>query len=211
MSYKNIALTGMFVGVATYASISYGLHHQEVLRSEILRSKALTVCNDGHCIDIKTHDLPKEIGVNAPLGIRYALDKKEVNCLARQLFQEPKQGNYLDRLGVGWGTINRVKHSQYPDTICGVVSQSRGKRYDMSWYGDLSKRNEQPRKIDIELAKNILLGNTENPIGNSRHWCNHELDNPNAFGCKEARKTENVGFKLRNTPHEFVEVTREGL
>ena len=204
MSYKNIALTGMSVVLVTYSSISYSLHHKDVLRSDILRSDTLTVCNDGHCIDLeKSEPLPQGMSDNAPLGIRYALDKKEVNCLAQNIYFEARGESLQGRIKVGLSTVNRVKDNRFPDTICKVVNQSayvsRFKKtvHQMSWRADKSKHNVTPPKRFIDMAKDILLGKHAN-VCKSTNWFNPEKSSPARWSASKKKVTVHFNQRMIN-------------
>lgn len=45
----------------------------------------------------------------------------EVNCLARAIYYEARSESIVGQLAVAQVIMNRVRHSAYPDSICGVV------------------------------------------------------------------------------------------
>ena len=55
--------------------------------------------------------------------VRPAVDPKDLECLARNIFyesgSEPREG----KIAVGMVTINRSQHDKYPGSICAVVNQ----------------------------------------------------------------------------------------
>ena len=54
---------------------------------------------------------------------------KEFNCLVKNVYYEARGENLMGKVAVAKVTMNRVKHPNYPKTICGVVYQ----RKQFSW------------------------------------------------------------------------------
>lgn len=87
-------------------------------------------------------------------GLFTAEDKPEMWCLAQNVYYEARSSNRADRLSVADVVINRVQHTSYPNTICGVVKQ--GKQYadgsmirhqcQFSWYCD--GKSDWPTNMD---------------------------------------------------------------
>lgn len=53
----------------------------------------------------------------------------EVECLARNIYYEAPDEPYEGKLAVATVTMNRMKHKEFPKTVCGVVYQ----RGQFSW------------------------------------------------------------------------------
>jgi len=78
------------------------------------------------------------------------LDKKEINCLAVNMYHEARGESTEGQLAVAFVTLNRMESKSYPDSVCGVVYQGRHKpswkdeailvpirwRCQFSWYCD---------------------------------------------------------------------------
>lgn len=60
--------------------------------------------------------------------------KKEVDCLAENIYfesaSEPKEG----KIAVAFVTLNRVKSGIFPQTVCGVVKQKVNNVCQFSWW-----------------------------------------------------------------------------
>jgi spore germination cell wall hydrolase CwlJ-like protein len=157
-----------------------------------------------NCTSIKKHQkIP--IKTNPPLGLDTAVNKAEINCLARNITQEAVKGYLVDKIHVAWGTINRVKIGRgYGRTICEVISQSN----QMSWYKDSAKRNAPPRKEDVDIAKEVLKGNIPNPSPDCMitNWYNIKFDSKNSFNAKQKDRIDVCSKHPRNTPHFYMEV-----
>lgn len=66
-----------------------------------------------------------------------AYDNKDVLCLATTIYKEAANQGLSGQVAVGSVVLNRVGHSSFPDTVCGVVKQ----KSQFSWYqgGKISK------------------------------------------------------------------------
>ena len=70
--------------------------------------------------------------------------QKEIECLAQNIYHEARSESTAGRMAVALVTLNRVKDQRFPNTICGVVKQTKyypsGKidlhSCQFSWYCD---------------------------------------------------------------------------
>jgi len=85
----------------------------------------------------------------------------EIECLAQNIYHEARSESTAGRMAVALVTLNRVKDERFPNTICGVVKQTKyypSGRIDLhscqfSWYCD-----GKPDTIkDQSCYKDILL------------------------------------------------------
>ena len=74
--------------------------------------------------------------------------KKQVDCLAQNIYHEARNEPEQGKVAVAFVTINRVKSGEFPDTICGVVEQKINSTCQFSWFCE-----ETPRSIYLN---NIL-------------------------------------------------------
>ena len=92
---------------------------------------------------------------------------EEVRCLAENIYFEARSESTAGRIAVALVTLNRVEHPNYPDTVCGVVKQTKyypSGRIDLhscqfSWYCD--GKSDEPTEAcwdDILLMASIMLG-----------------------------------------------------
>lgn len=79
---------------------------------------------------------PQKIEI-APVEIPEVLDS-EVSCLAHAIYYEARNQGRRGMEAVGWVVVNRTISGNYPETICGVVTQNKmwhGKHVcQFSWY-----------------------------------------------------------------------------
>ena len=87
--------------------------------------------------------------------------QNEIECLAQNIYHEARSESTAGRMAVALVTLNRVKDKRFPNTICGVVKQTKyypSGRIDLhscqfSWYCD-----GKPDTIkDEKCYKDILL------------------------------------------------------
>lgn len=100
----------------------------------------------------------REVKIQKPLlteGIQ--VRKRDVDCLAKNIYFEARFEPVKGQIAVGLVTINRAKSDtgMWPDTICGVVYQRR----QFSWYND--GRSDIPKNRDMygeirDLARDLL-------------------------------------------------------
>lgn len=79
----------------------------------------------------------EQVDFRAPGVVTYhELDpesKKQVDCLARNIYFESAGEGVAGWLAVGMVTLNRVGHDYYPSTVCSVVHQKIKHTYQFSW------------------------------------------------------------------------------
>lgn len=51
------------------------------------------------------------------------IKEQEMECLAKNIYYEAPDESYEGKLAVATVTLNRVKHKEFPKTVCGVVYQ----------------------------------------------------------------------------------------
>lgn len=102
------------------------------------------------------------------------IDQMEAFCLAQNIWHEARGTSREDRIAVAWTTLNRVRHTSYPDTICDVVWQ----KSQFSWTNDgRSDRLEFQNSIDlavwaeiVEVTLLAIAGVKEDPTAGSTHY-----------------------------------------
>lgn len=65
--------------------------------------------------------------------------KKEVDCLAQNIYHESKGESERGQLAVALVTLNRVNDPRYPKNICSVVKQRVESTCQFSWYCERNK------------------------------------------------------------------------
>ena len=106
--------------------------------------------------------------------------KKQIECLAENIYfeaaHEPEQG----KVAVAFVTLNRVKSKFFGNDICGVVKQKAGGVCQFSWYCE-----DRPKAI----SQNRLLTNSNNSLYNDIRnlaiyvYANYEMINDPTKGA----------------------------
>ena len=89
--------------------------------------------------------------------ISYAEDWKtsELECLSRNIYFESLNQSVMGQMAVAHVTLNRVKLKRYPDSLCGVVTDSkkndkgevRKNACQFSWYCD--GKDDTPKNMSL--------------------------------------------------------------
>lgn len=133
----------------------------------------------------------------APLPHVKYVDKVSLDCLAKTIWFEAKGEPERGQIAVGHVVLNRTKDPRFPNTVCGVVTQSvKGKKSwscQFHWYcdgkSDAVKDQKAFAKI-VELARRVLSEETVNPIGNSLFF--------HATYVAQQKKRYSTRFKVGN-------------
>jgi len=80
-----------------------------------------------------------------------AEDKKQIDCLAKNIYFEARNQSELGQIAVAHVTLNRVDHDKFPNNICKVVFQP----YQFSWTIGKGKHMVPKDKYAWEKAKRI--------------------------------------------------------
>lgn len=114
------------------------------------------------------------LGLSIPTSAEtFSFDDDAVECLALNIYHEARGSSFVDQASVADVVLNRVKSSEYPNTICDVVYQAklskwhleRGKEVPLrhqcqfSWYCD--GKSDIPKEQDaykraLYLAYNMI-------------------------------------------------------
>jgi spore germination cell wall hydrolase CwlJ-like protein len=96
-----------------------------------------------------------------------------VVCLALNVYHEARGEPIIGQEAVAMVTLNRAGSERYPNDICGVVKQQRGKTCQFSWWCD--GKSDRPRdavawSIALEVAHNVLQGDYEVDLQGATHY-----------------------------------------
>lgn len=92
----------------------------------------------------------------------------ELYWLSRIISAESQGEPWTGKLAVGYVVLNRVKHTDFPDTVYGVI-------FDDRWGGQFAPvRNgtiySDPTKESVRAAAACLSESAENPVGDSLYF-----------------------------------------
>lgn len=87
--------------------------------------------------------------------------RKQIRCLADNIYHESRNQSIIGQISVAQVTINRVESSKFPDNICDVVTQKINKTCQFSWVCyDVDVDDYQSYDISMRVANAVYLYNT---------------------------------------------------
>ena len=90
------------------------------------------------------------------------LDPKELECMALNIYHEARSEVVEGQIAVAHVTMNRVKHSYFPNSICDVVYQN--KQFSWTWLVDDHTPHEKKAWEQSQtIARDVMIGNTVDP------------------------------------------------
>ena len=122
-----------------------------------------------------------------------AVDTDELNCLAMNIYHEARGESEIGRLAVANVTMNRVNHTKYPDTICGVVQQGihyenwkgnmmpKRHKCQFSWYCDGRADTvfeDRAWANSVDLALEVIMGMHLDITNGATHYYNPQKADP---------------------------------
>lgn len=72
------------------------------------------------------------VTVGAQAADKPVISKEDMHCLVQNIYFEARNQSDLGQLAVAMVTLNRVRDTRYPNTVCGVVWQPK----QFSWTHD---------------------------------------------------------------------------
>ena len=107
------------------------------------------------------------------VGKEETLSEADV-CLAKNIYHEARNQDTLGKIAVGLVTLNRVKDSRFPDTVCEVVfdsqmginNQPKRHKCQFSWYcdGRSDRIHEQGAYEEIITLLSAIYFLSSNPV-----------------------------------------------
>ena len=97
------------------------------------------------------------------------LDKTHVECMAKNIYFESRGEPIEGQIAVAHVTMNRVKHSKWPNNICDVVYEPK----QFSWthlIKDQTPANLEAWKTAVIVARDVMIGNTVDPTGGAQFY-----------------------------------------
>ena len=97
----------------------------------------------------------------APILVTYhdlaASARKEVDCLADNIYFEARSEPHKGKVAVALVTLNRVHSRNYPSSVCAVVREQRNRVCQFSWWCDskLKAKSLQRKFSSDELYEDI--------------------------------------------------------
>ena len=121
------------------------------------------------------------------------LDMKDHECLSMNIYHESRGEQAQGQIAVAQVTVNRVKHRQWPSSICEVVYQPK----QFSWTHLI--KNHSPKETKAwkraqVIARDVLIGNVADVTGGAVFYHANWIKNP--YWAKEVTLSKVIGNHL---------------
>lgn len=83
--------------------------------------------------------------------------RAQVDCLAENMYHEAKNQGYDGMLAVGLVTVNRVNSGKFPEDVCSVIRQKKGKVCQFSWYCSRGRVKLDEHSPEYLLARKLAV------------------------------------------------------
>lgn len=90
------------------------------------------------------------------------VDPMQQECMAKNIYYEARSEVLEGQIAVAHVTANRVKHDNWPSSICGVVYQDK----QFSWTFLVKNQTPKEKKMwnqALTIARDVMIGNTYDP------------------------------------------------
>lgn len=120
-----------------------------------------------------------------------SISQEDLTCLAKNIYYEAPAEPYLGKLAVATVTMNRVRHPDFPKTVCGVVYQRNNRGCQFSWTcGPKARFNQKLYNQSLDVAREVLTNNTNvTSLENALYFHNTKIQPNWTF----ARKIVQIG------------------
>jgi spore germination cell wall hydrolase CwlJ-like protein len=111
----------------------------------------------------EAEQLRREVALKEQRRIREAKLKREITCLARNIYFESRGEPYLGKIAVAQVTINRVNSSKFPASVCDVVHQKTNYNgitvCQFSWVCEGANKIRAPHLYDesLRIARRVMI------------------------------------------------------
>ncbi|MEY6431814.1 cell wall hydrolase [Thioalkalicoccus limnaeus] len=132
-------------------------------------------------IEVAMLESPRASVEPAPQPEPPSIPKRELECLALNIYHEARSEPKTGQIAVAAVTLNRVQSTIFPDSVCAVVKQGgpRLHRCQFSWYCD-GKSDEPTERRAWDKARDLayrsLLGAFDDPTGGATHYHANYVD-----------------------------------
>jgi spore germination cell wall hydrolase CwlJ-like protein len=108
-------------------------------------------------------------------------DLSALTCMALNVYHEARSEPVEGQLAVAFVTLNRTKQDEFPDDICGVVTQSRGASCQFSWTcgeNSITPRNAEQFRNALQVSIDALTGVASDPTDGATFFVSSRSKRP---------------------------------
>ena len=128
-------------------------------------------------------------------------DYKQLACMARNIYFEAGHEPFEGKVAVAVVTMNRLKHEEFPKTVCDVVYQRNKKTCQFSWTCEkykYKKINEEKYVESIEAARVVMQGKVNIDILGDALYYHADYVNPKWNKRKVAKIGRHIFYESRD-------------
>ena len=129
---------------------------------------------------------------------------REMRCLAEAIYFEARSEPEDGQAAVAQVVLNRVRHDNYPDSVCGVVYQNRHKflacQFTFACEGRSLRITEpEPWRVAVQIATDVVSGKIYlSDVGASTHY---HADYVRPYWARRLKRMDTIGrhtfYKLK--------------
>lgn len=147
------------------------------------------------CQDVKQEIFIKVPSVVLPQTPNPVTNRRDVDCLAKNIYHESRGESFNGKLGVANVTMNRLNAPGFPDDVCEVVYQKR-KVCQFSWVCQASKRytqefDEVSWYESKQIARKTIDGEIKRDVTGGALFFHNNKVNPS--WSRKRKKTVTIG------------------
>jgi hypothetical protein len=164
--------------------------------------------------DMKIYNLKEDLGLFNEEVITAEQRKKDLECLALNIYREAGHEPFEGKVAVAQVTINRVNHEKFPDNVCSVVYEKNliaGRIIcQFSWYCDSTHRNRPINRSaydeSMKVAKQVLLEGFRLPSLEPALFYHADYINPNWRLDRITKVGTHIFYKPKERPDHYVKL-----
>jgi spore germination cell wall hydrolase CwlJ-like protein len=164
--------------------------------------------------DMKIENLKESLGLYDEEVITAEQRKRELDCLALNIYREAGHEPFEGKVAVAQVTMNRVEHDKFPDSVCAVVYEKgliSGRIIcQFSWYCDSTHRNRPINKKaydeSMTVAKQVLLEGFKLPSLEEALFYHADYINPNWKLDRITKVGTHIFYKPKERPQQHAKL-----
>lgn len=164
--------------------------------------------------DMKIENLKESLGLFNEEVITAEQRKRELDCLALNIYREAGHEPFEGKVAVAQVTMNRVEHDKFPDSVCAVVYEKgliSGRIIcQFSWYCDSTHRNRPINKKaydeSMKVAKQVLLEGFKLPSLDEALFYHADYINPNWKLDRITKVGTHIFYKPKERPQQHAKL-----
>jgi|TARA_R110000803_G_scaffold152009_4_gene217077 spore germination cell wall hydrolase CwlJ-like protein len=155
-------------------------------------------------------DASKVIIIKVPEVAKILIDKKELDCMASNIYFEAATQSRIGKIAVAQVTMNRVRSPLFPNSVCDVVYQGpknpkNTRLCQFSWFCDGKPDTIRSKRVwreSVYIAKSVILGGVPDITLMATHY---HANYVNPWWAKKMRLTVSYGDHIFYRQRKYVQ------